>query len=64
VAYVEDHDTSGIGADRFWVTAGRGGELAVGLSMDDPAVVHAAVLTGGNIVVPHQGGGGGGRAAR
>jgi hypothetical protein len=64
IAYVEDHDTSGIGADRFWVTASRDGELAAGLSIDPSAVDNAVELDGGNIVVPHQGGGGGGSAAR
>jgi uncharacterized repeat protein (TIGR01451 family) len=60
VAYVEDHGTPGAGADRFWVTAIRDGELATGLSLLDTATKNARTLTGGNIVVPHQGGRGGG----
>jgi hypothetical protein len=62
VVYVEDHGTPGAGTDRIWVTAQRAGELAAGLSMDDPATVNAVIISGGNIVVPHQGGGG--RGAR
>ena len=53
IAYAEDHDTPGAGADRFWVTAHRGDELAIGLSMDNSAVDNAQPLTGGNIVIPH-----------
>jgi len=58
VAYVEDHATPGVGADRFWVTADRGGDAADGVSIAPDAVDNAVLLTGGNIVVPHQTGGG------
>ena len=58
--YVEDHGTPGKDADRFWLTAQRGGVVAEGLSTDGPAVDTAATLVGGNIVVPHQSGGGNG----
>jgi hypothetical protein len=60
VAYVEDHATPGAGADRFWVSASREGELADGLSMAPDATTNAVMLDGGNIVVPHQAGGRGG----
>jgi len=55
--YVEDRAAPGAGADRFWMSANRGGELAAGLSMGAPAFENAEHLTGGNIVVPRQGGG-------
>jgi uncharacterized repeat protein (TIGR01451 family) len=64
LAYVEDNDEPGAGADRFWVQVVKEGVVNDDLSLPEPATVHAETLEGGNIVVPHspggKGGGGGG----
>jgi hypothetical protein len=51
LGYVEDNGTSGVGQDKFWISAF--GELL----MPAPASANAAVLTGGNIQVPQPQGG-------
>ena len=51
--YVEDHDESGVGVDRFWIEVRDRDGNVVTLSMDPIAVDNAEVLGGGNIVVPH-----------
>ena len=53
VVYVEDHDESGVGVDRFWIEVRDRDGNVVTLSMDPIAVDNAEVLGGGNIVVPH-----------
>jgi uncharacterized repeat protein (TIGR01451 family) len=67
VAYVEDNDEPGAGADRFWVQVVKDGVVNDDLSLPEPATINAETLGGGNFVVPHSpggkgdGGGGGNR---
>jgi hypothetical protein len=50
-AYAEDNATSGIGADKFWLSNGAGVPTNY-LKMDMPAGANAQLLTGGNVQVP------------
>jgi hypothetical protein len=56
LAYVEDHQEPGKGADQFWIEVyDKKGDVILLLSMDRDAQDNTVTLDGGNIIVPHQG---------
>jgi hypothetical protein len=55
IVYVEDHGEPGAGVDQFWLQVlDKNGDLAVELSLDEPAADNHQTIQGGNIVVPHK----------